>query len=117
MFELLTELLGYARKLLPLMELYAARKSAQPARDNAAQEFQAYAAEVLRANRADVMELRSALETVHQRLKVIDEQSVASTRELSRVADQQRMLTIAAIVAAVASVGALILCIVEVARH
>jgi hypothetical protein len=117
MFEILTELLKYARKLLPLMEIYAGRRMAQPVHDPAAQEFQNYAAELLRANRADLMELRSAIESVNQRLRVVDDQSIAFQRELSRVADQQRALMIAVIVAAVASLGALITGIIAVARH
>jgi len=115
--ELLPELLGYARKLLPLMEIYAARRPAAPVRDPATQEFQAYAAEILRANRADLMELRSAVESLQQRQRVIDEQSVALQREIARAADQQRAILIAAIVAAVCSLGALITGIIALARH
>lgn len=117
MLELLPELLGYARKLLPLMEIYAARRPAAPVRDPATQEFQAYAAEILRANRADLMELRSAVESLQQRQRVIDEQSVALQREIARAADQQRAILIAAIVAAVCSLGALITGIIALARH
>ena len=118
MLELLMELLGYVRKLLPLMELYTARRMATaPVRDTASEEFQNYAAEVLRANRADLMELRSGVEAVQQRLRVIDEQSSALQRETTRMIDQQRMILIAAVVAAVASVGALIVSIVAIARH
>ncbi|MBV9072694.1 MAG: hypothetical protein JOZ10_03600 [Acidobacteria bacterium] len=117
MFELLTELLGYARKLLPLLEIYSARRGAQPMRDTATLEFQTYAAEALRAGRADAMELRASLEAVNQRLKVIDDQSLAVQRELSRLADQQRTAMIAVVIAAVASTGALILAIVAAARH
>ncbi|GEM_PF-3022665 len=116
MLEVLMELLGYARKLLPLMELYTARRVATaPARDTASEEFQNYAAEVLRANRSDLMELRSGLEAVQQRLRVIDEQSTALQREITRLMDQQRTLVIAAIVAAVGSVGALIVSIIALA--
>lgn len=117
MFEILTELLNYARKLLPLMEFYAARKAAQPARDPGQQEFQSYAAEALRANRADLMELRSTIEGVHQRLRVIDEQSVAVQRELARIADEQRMILIAVLIGAIGAVGALVTAIIAVARH
>ena len=118
MVELLMELLGYARKLLPLMELYTARRMATaPVRDTANEEFQSFAAEALRANRSDLMELRSGFEAVQQRLRVIDDQSAALQRETTRLIDQQRTIVIAAIVAAVASVGALILSIVVVARR
>ena len=117
MLAILLELLSYARKLLPLLEIYAARRPAQPVRDAAAEEFQIYAAEALRANRADLMEVRSTLEAVHQRLKVVDEQSIAMQRELSRLADQQRATVIAAAIAAVASVGAMIAAIVAAAHH
>ena len=118
MLELLMELLGYVRKLLPLMELYTARRMATaPARDHASEEFQSFAAEALRANRSDLMELRSGLEAVQQRLRVIDEQSAALQRETTRLIDQQRTIVIAAIVAAVASLGALILSIIVVARR
>lgn len=117
MLQLLTELLGYARKLLPLMELYAVRRSSQATRDPATQEFQSYAADALRSHHSDLVELRSALEGVQQRLRVIDDQSVALQREVARMADQQRALLIAIAVAAVASVGALVMGIVLVARH
>lgn len=118
MLELLMELLGYVRKLLPLMELYTARRMATaPTRDHASEEFQSFAAEALRANRSELMELRSGLEAVQQRLRVIDDQSSALQRETTRLIDQQRTIVIAAIVAAVASVGALILSIVVVARR
>jgi hypothetical protein len=117
MLQLLTELLGYARKLLPLMELYAARRPAQPVRDSATREFQSYAADALRSHHSDLVELRSALESVQQRLRVIDDQSVTLQRELSRVADQQRALLIAVAIAAAASVGAFVIAIVLVARH
>ena len=72
MLQILTELLNYARKLLPLMEIYAARRAAAPARDPSTHEFQNHVAEVLRANRAEVIEIRSVLEGVHQRLRVVD---------------------------------------------
>jgi hypothetical protein len=112
------ELLGYARKLLPLMELYTARRMATaPSRDTASEEFQSFAAEALRANRSDLMELRSGLEAVQQRLRVIDEQSSALQREAARNIDQQRTIVIAAIVAAVGSVGALIVSIIALARR
>lgn len=117
MFAILVELLSYARKLLPLMELYAARRPSPPVRDPAAQEFQNQASELLRSAHADLVELRSALETVNQRLKVVDEQSVALQRELARISDQQRSMSIAVLVAAVASVGALIVGIIVLARH
>ena len=117
MLQLLTELLGYARKLLPLMELYAARRPAQPVRDPATLEFQSYAADALRSHHSDLVELRSALESVQQRLRVIDDQSVSLQRELSRVADQQRTLLIAVAIAAAASVGAFVMAIILVARH
>jgi hypothetical protein len=117
MFQILTELLGYARKLLPLMELYIARRPAQPMRDPATEEFQNYTAELLRANRADLMELRSTLEGVHQRLRVIDDQSVTLQRELARIADQQRTIMIAVVVAAVGATGTLIAAVVAMSRH
>ena len=117
MFQILTELLGYVRKLLPLMEIYAVRRSSQPMRDPATQEFQSYAAELLRANQTHLMELRSVVESVHQRLRVVDEQSVALQRELTRIADQQRTLMIAAVVAAVASIGALVTSIIAISHH
>lgn len=117
MLQLLMELLGYARKLVPLMELYVARRPAQPTRDPATQEFQSYAAEVLRQNRAELMELRSTAESLHQRLKVLDEQSVALGRELSRIAERQHIIMIAVLVAAIASAGALLTSIIAVARH
>lgn len=117
MLAILMELLGYARKLLPLMEIYAARRASQPARDPAAQEFQNSVAELLRSSRADLVELRSALETMNQRLKVIDDQSVALERELARISDQQRTLLIAVIGAAIASAGSLIAALIVLARH
>lgn len=118
MLEVLMELLGYARKLLPLMELYTARRMATaPVRDAASEEFQNYAAEVLRANRSDLMELRSGLEAVQQRLRVIDDQSAALQRETTRLIDQQHTILIAATVAAVSSVGALIVSIIALARR
>ena len=116
MFEILIELLGYVRKLLPLMELYAARRPNQPVRDPAIQEFQANTTELLRLNRAELMELRSTLEGVNQRLKVIDEQSVALQRELSRMANQQRAMFVIVVIAAVISAGALIAVIVATHR-
>lgn len=112
MLALLIELLGYIRKLLPLMELYAARRPTQPSRDPATLEFQANTAELLRLNRAELIELRSTLESVNQRLKVIDEQSVALQRELSRMANQQRAMFVIVVIAAVISAGALIAAIV-----
>lgn len=117
MLQLLTELLGYARKLLPLMEIYAARRSAAPVRDSATQEFQSYAAEILRANRADLMELRSVVEGVHQRLRVIDEQAVALQRELAHVADRQRIMTMTLAIAAASSIATLAIGIVLLTRH
>lgn len=117
MLELLTELLGYARKLLPLMELYTARRIASPVRDRAAQEFQSYTAELLRATQSDLLDLRAGLEGVQQRLRVIDDQSAALQRETARIVDRQRIVVIAALVSAVASVGALILSIVALARR
>jgi hypothetical protein len=118
MLEVLMELLGYARKLLPLMELYSARRMATASvRDSASEEFQSLATEALRANRSDLMEVRSGLEAVQQRLRVIDEQSAALQRETTRLVDQQRTLLIAALVAAVASVGALIVSIIALARR
>jgi len=117
MLQLLTELLGYARKLLPLMELYAVRRPTQPVKDPATEQFQNYAADALKSHHSDLLELRSALESVHQRLRVIDDQSVTLQRELSRMADQQRTLLIAVAVAATASVVTLIMSIVLVARH
>ena len=117
MFAILVELLSYARKLLPLMELYAARRPSQPMRDPAAQEFQNSVSELVRSTRADLVELRSALETVNQRLKVVDDQSVALQREVARIADQQRTMSIAVLVAAIASVGAFIVALIALVRR
>ena len=117
MLEVLMELLGYARKLLPLMELYTARRMASPVRDSATKEFQSYAAEVLRASHSDLMELRSGLEGMQQRLRVIDDQSAALQRETTRLIDQQRTIFIAVVIAAAASVGALIVSIISLVRH
>ena len=117
MFQLLTELLGYARKLLPLMELYVARRPTQLIKDPATQEFQSDTADALRSHHTDLLELRSSLEGVQQRLRVIDDQSAAVQREVSRVADQQRTLLIATVVAAAASVGALVFGIILASRH
>jgi predicted nucleic acid-binding Zn-ribbon protein len=115
--QLLTELLTYARKLLPLMEIYAARRSSAPVRDPATHEFQTYAAELLRASRSDLMDLRSALEALNQRLRVIDDQAVALQREVAQAADRQRIMVIAIALACVSSLGTLILCIVMVSRR
>jgi hypothetical protein len=117
MFEILTELLGYARKLLPLLEIYTGRRKSHPMRDPATQEFQSYVAEVLRANQAHLLELRAVVEGVHQRLRVVDEQSVALQRELTRIAEQQRTLVIAVAIAAVASIGALVTGIIAISHH
>jgi hypothetical protein len=117
MFQILAELLGYVRKLLPLMEIYAGRRPAAPVRDPAADEFQRYAAEILRQNRIDLMELRSGFESVNQRLRVLDDQSASMHRDLGRIADQQRAVLTAAIVAAVAAVGALIISILVITRR
>ena len=117
MLQLLTELLGYARKLLPLMELYAVRRPAQPVRDPATQEFQSYTADALRSHHSDLIELRSTLEGVQQRLRVIDDQSVSLQREMGRMADQHRILLIAAAIAAVASLASLMISIILISRH
>ena len=117
MLQLLSELLGYARKLLPLMELYAARRPAQAVRDPATQEFQSYATDAFRSHHSDLLELRSAVEGVQQRLRVIDDQAVSAQREISRIVDQQQILLIAVAIAAAASVGALVLGIILVAHH
>jgi len=117
MFAILVELLSYARKLLPLMELYAARRPSQPTRDPAAQEFQNSVSELLRSTRGDLVELRSALETVNQRLKVVDDQSVALQREVARIADQQRTMSISILIAAIASVGAFIVALIALFRR
>src|SRR5947209_575596 len=117
MFQMLVELLGYARKLLPLMELYAARKPVQVARDPALHEFLNYAAEALRADRADLLELRSGVEAVQQRLRVIDDQSAALQRDLARIADQQRTIMIGVMIAAVAAAGAFITAMIAISRH
>lgn len=117
MLQLITELLGYVRKLLPLMEIYAARRPAAPVRDPAMEEFQRYAAEVLRENRHDLMELRSGFESINQRLRVLDDQSASMHRDLGRIADQQRALLTAAIIAAVAAAGALIVSMVILTRR
>ena len=111
MFEILTELLGYARKLLPLMELYMARRSSHPARNSGNDELQRQIVEALRANRESLMDLRSAVATVNQRLKVVDDLATAHERELSRIADQQRTMMIAIIVSAAGSIGALVVAI------
>ena len=109
MFQILTELLGYVRKLLPLMELYMARRpAAQAARDPMSEEFQRHMADALRANRESLMELRSGVETINQRLKVLDEQATAQQRELTRLADHQRLMMIIVIVSAAASLGAFV---------
>jgi len=115
--QLLTELLNYARKLLPLMEIYAARRSSAPVHDPATREFQTYAAELLRASRSDLMDLRSALEALNQRLRVIDEQAVALQREAAQAADRQRTMVIAVVLACVSSLATLIICMVMIARH
>jgi hypothetical protein len=117
MFENLTELLGYARKLLPLLEIYTGRRQSHPMRDPATHEFQSYAAEVLRANQAHLLELRAVVEGVHQRLRVVDEQSAALQRELTRIGEQHRTLMIAVVIAAVASVGALVAGIIAISHH
>lgn len=117
MLQLLTELLSYARKLLPLLEIYAVRRTSAPVRDSATQEFQNYAAEVLRGTRSDLMELRSALEAVNQRLRVIDEQAVALQREFAQAADRQRIMVIAVALAAISSIATLILCMVILFKH
>ena len=118
MLELLMELLGYARKLVPLMELYTARRVATaPVRDTASEEFQSFAAEALRSNQSDLMDLRSGLEAVQQRLRVIDDETASLQRETTRLLDQQRMILITVVISAVASVGALIVSIISVARR
>ena len=111
MFEILTELLSYIRKLLPLMELYMARRSAHPVRDPGNDELHRQIVEALRANRESLMELRSAVETVNQRLKVVDELATAHQRELSHIVDQQRTMMIAIIVSAAASLAAFVIAI------
>jgi hypothetical protein len=117
MLQLLTELLGYARKLLPLMEFYAARRPAQPTRDPATEQFQSYTADALKSHHSDLLDLRSALENVQQRLRVIDDQSVALQRELSRTTEQQRILLIAVAITAATSLGTLIMAIILLVRH
>ena len=117
MLQLLTELLHYARKLLPLMEIYAARRGSAPVRDSTTQEFQTYVAEILRASRSDMMDLRSALEALNQRLRVIDEQAVAMQREIAQAADRQRTMLIAVALACASSLATLIICIVIVGRR
>ena len=116
LLRLLTELLSYARKLLPLMELYASRRAA-PTRDPGAQEFQQHAAEMLRDNRRDLLELKSGFEAIQQRLKMLDEQAIAAQQELARIADRQRAILIAVVIAAVASIAAVILGLIAVLKH
>ena len=99
------------------MELYAARRTARPVRDSATQEFQSYTSEALRSHQHNLMELRSALESIQQRLRVIDDQSVSLQREVARMADQHRILLIALTVSAVASVATLVMGIILVSRH
>jgi hypothetical protein len=117
MFQLITELLGHLRKLLPLLEIYTARRPVAPVRDPAMEEFQRYAAEVLRENRRDLMELRSVSESVNQRLRVLDEQSASMHRDLGRIAAQQRALLTAAVIAAVGAVGTLVVSILILAKR
>jgi RNA processing factor Prp31 len=116
LLRLLTELLSYVRKLLPLMELYASRR-ATPGRDPGAQEFQQHATEMLRDNRRDLLELKSGFEAIQQRLKVIDEQTVAAQREAAKIADRQRTIMIVVVIAALASIAAVILGIVMAVRR
>jgi hypothetical protein len=116
MLEILTELLGYARKLLPLLELYAGRRSAAPT-DSATQQFQHYAADALRANRTDLVELRSAIETLNQRLKLIDDQALELQREVARITERERILLILIVVSALASVGAFVVTLIAIVHR
>lgn len=117
LLQLLSELLNYARKLLPLMELYAGRR-AVPVRDAATQEFQQYAAEMLRDQRRDVMDLKSSFESIQQRLKFLDDQALAAQQQqLTRIADRQRAITIGVVISAAASIAAVILGVVVVVRR
>ncbi len=116
LLQLLAELLGYARKLLPLMELYAARRAA-PGQDSAAQEFQQSTAEMLRDQRRDLMELKSSFEAIQQRLKVLNEQAIAGQQELARIAERQRAIMIAAVISAAASIAAVVLGVILAVRR
>lgn len=116
LLQLLAELLSYARKLLPLMELYTARRAA-PVRDSAVQEFQQSTAEMLRENRRDLLELKSSFESIQQRLRVLDEQAIAGQQELARIAHRQQGITIAVVISAVASIIAAIFGIIIVVRR
>lgn len=116
LLQLLSELLNYARKLLPLMELYAGRR-AVPVRDAATQEFQQYAAEMLRDQRRDVMDLKSSFESIQQQLKFLDDQALATQQQLTRIADRQRAITIGVVISAAASIAAVILGVVVVVRR
>ena len=114
--QLLAELLSYARKLLPLMELYAARRAA-PVRDPGAQEFQQSTAEMLRENRRDLLELKSSVESIQQRLRVLDEQAIAGQQQLARIAHRQQGITIAVVISALASIIAAIFVIIVAVRR
>ena len=116
MLELITELLSYARKLLPLMEMYMARRPSPPAHDPSLDEFKGQVTGSLRELHSQVMGLHSELETLNQRLKVLDEQSQALQREWMQVADQQRTVMIAVVIAAIAAVGALVTGVIAVVR-
>jgi cytochrome c-type biogenesis protein CcmH/NrfG len=116
LLQLLAELLGYARKLLPLMELYASRRTA-PIHDSAAQEFQQSVVEMQRENRRDLLELKSSFEAIQQRLKVLDDQAVAGQQELARIAHRQQGIAVAVVVSAIASIAAMILGIIVAVRR
>jgi chromosome segregation ATPase len=116
LLQLIPEVLSQMRHLSALVEAYAARRAANPEREAAMQEFQQAVAEALRESRQDSMELRSAIEAVQQRLKVIDEQSVALQQGLARIADTQRTLLVAATMAAAAAAGALIAAVILLVR-
>ena len=116
LLQLLTELLNYARKLLPLMELYAGRRASH-VRDAATQEFQQYAAEMLRDQRRDLMELKSGFEAIQQRLKFLDDQATATQQALARMVDRQRAIMFGVVISAVASISAVVLEIVVVVRR
>jgi hypothetical protein len=117
MFKVLIELLGYARKLLPLMEIYTVSRASQPVRDPLTEEFQNQVSEVLRANRNDLLELRSALEAVHQRLKVIDDQSATLHRQITEVAGQQRTLLFGIVLVATLALASLVTSVLALVKR
>lgn len=111
MLQILTELLSYTRKLLPLLEIYNARRPVH-VHDAVNEEFQQQVVEALQQSRKEMLELRSEIEMAQQRLRVIDEHSAAVQRELSRLGDQQRTMMIAIVIGAAFALGALIAAVV-----